>query len=199
MHDDRVTIRPASPSEVEVITSMWDEAAEWLKAQGVNQWQYPANKEKIARDIDLVHAYVARRHGEYLGTITVDEFADPEFWSPSDVPGSALYAHRMIVRRAVETPALGTALLNWASEKAALLGKTWLRVDAWKTNAKLGSYYESQGFEHVRTVDLPHRKSGALYQRLAGSIRRGGPRYLALEVPQFDENGSPEWGWSSEA
>ncbi|WP_179166811.1 GNAT family N-acetyltransferase [Streptomyces sp. CB03238] len=197
MHDDRVTIRPASPSEADVIACMWDEAAGWLKSKGVDQWQYPANKDKIAQDIDHLHAYVAGRGADYLGTITVDTFADPEFWLPDDAPDSALYAHRIIVRPTADVAELGTALLDWASEKAAQFNKAWLRVDAWKTNAKLGRYYESQGFEHVRTVDLPHRRSGALYQRPAGSIRGGGPRYLGLEVPMYDANGNPEWGRTS--
>ncbi|MEU0662015.1 GNAT family N-acetyltransferase [Streptomyces lavendulocolor] len=117
---------------------------------------------------------------------------------PDDKPDSALYAHRIIVRPTSNVSGLGTALLDWASKRASKFGKEWLRIDAWKTNAKLGRYYESQGFEHVRTVDLPHRNSGALYQRPAGSIKGGGPRYLALEVPQLDENGHAEWGTSSE-
>jgi hypothetical protein len=75
----------------------------------------------------------------------------------------------------------------------------WLRVDAWKTNPDLGRYYESQSFAHVRTVDLPHRRSGALYQRPAGSVTGVGPRYLGLEAWRLDENGNPEWGWTSEA
>jgi hypothetical protein len=33
---------------------------------------------------------------ELVGTITVDEFADPEFWRPDDNPASALNLHRMM-------------------------------------------------------------------------------------------------------
>lgn len=196
MRDD-VTIRPAAHSEAEVIGAMWTEAARWLKSQGIDQWQYAPNMAAIIRDIEHGHAYMAVDGSEYLGTITVDDFADPEFWTPGDAPGSALYAHRIIVCPAVGGNALGAAMLDWASEKAAKTGKEWLRVDAWKTNARLGRYYERQGFKHLRTVDLPHRRSGALYQRPAGTTTGQGPRYLGLEAERRDENGNPDWGRTS--
>ncbi|MER6733595.1 GNAT family N-acetyltransferase [Streptomyces puniciscabiei] len=198
MHDD-VTIRPADRSEADAIASMWEEAATRLKSRGINQWQYPPNREKIADDIRQGYAYLVMDGLEYLGTITVDEFADPEFWLPDDFPDDALYAHRMIVRENAAGISLGASMLDWASQKAAKMGKSWLRVDAWKTNPDLGRYYESQGFAHVRTVNLPHRRSGALYQRLAGSVTGVGPRYLGLEAWRLDENGNPDWGWTSEA
>ncbi|MFF4574106.1 GNAT family N-acetyltransferase [Streptomyces sp. NPDC001410] len=195
--DDRVTIRPADRNEADAIASMWAEAGRWLKSKMIDQWQYPANQEKLSRDIEQGHAYVMTNGSEYLGTITVDGFADPEFWLPGDLPDSALYAHRIIVRPNVSGSSLGVSMLDWASQKAAKLGKSWLRVDAWKTNSDLGRYYESQGFTHVRTVDLPHRRSGALYQRPAGVTVGAGPRYLGLEAWKVDENGNPEWGWTT--
>ncbi|MFG2756808.1 GNAT family N-acetyltransferase [Streptomyces wuyuanensis] len=197
MYDD-VTIWPAVASEAETIALMWDEAAQSLRESGIDQWQYPANSEKIARDVRYGTAYVVRVGREYLGTITVDEFADPEFWNPEDRPDAALYAHRIIVRPAIRGISLGASLLDWASRKAERCGKAWLRVDVWKTNMALRRYYESLGFEQVRTVDLPHRRSGALYQRRAGTVTGGGPRYLGLEAAVLDENGNPDWGWTSE-
>jgi hypothetical protein len=178
---------------------MWVEAGRRLKAKGIDQWQYPPNREKIIDDIRHGYAYLVVDGPEYLGTITVDEFADPEFWVPDDSPGDALYAHRIIVCSTAAGISLGASMLDWASQKASKLGKAWLRVDAWKTNPALGRYYESQGFAHVRTVDLPHRRSGALYQRPAGSVTGIGPRYLGLEAWVLDENGNPEWGWTSDA
>ncbi|MGG7574260.1 GNAT family N-acetyltransferase [Streptomyces sirii] len=160
-----ITIRPAVAAEAGVIASMWDEAAQWLRARDIDQWQYPANLEKISRDIEHGSAYILLGASEYLGTITVDEFADPEFWLPEDDPDDALYAHRVITRPVARGLSLGALMLDLASQKAKDAGKRWLRVDAWKTNADLGNYYEAQGFTRVRTVDLPHRRSGTLFQR----------------------------------
>ncbi|WP_333776756.1 GNAT family N-acetyltransferase [Streptomyces sp. IBSBF 3136] len=198
MHDD-VTIRPAGRKEADTIAAMWEETGRRLKSKGIDQWQYPANMQRISDDIRRGNAYLVFDGPECLGTITVDAFADPEFWSLNDIPGDALYAHRIIVRSNAAGISLGASLLDWAPHKAAKAGKSWLRVDAWKTNPALGRYYEAQGFTHVRTVDLPHRRSGALYQRPAGSVTGTGPRYLSLEAMLHDENGNEDWGRTSEA
>lgn len=172
---DSLTIRRAKSDEAEIIATMWSEAAGWLLSRGINQWQYPASMEKISRDIERGTAHVVLDDDSCVGTITIDEYADPEFWVPTDFPEDALYAHRVITRPEARGISLGAAMLDWASLQAKKAGKSWLRVDAWKTNTDLGQYYQAQGFEKVRTVDLPHRLSGALYQREAGATAGGGP------------------------
>ncbi|GGN96281.1 hypothetical protein GCM10010112_87400 [Actinoplanes lobatus] len=71
----------------------------------------------------------------------------------------------MIVARSHAGLGIGGKLLAWVSEKAAEAGRHWLRLDAWRTNPHLHAYYLGHGFRHVRTIDLPHRGSGALFQR----------------------------------
>ena len=56
------------------------------------------------------------------------------------------------------------------SRLAALEGRTWVRIDTWRTNTGLHDYYERLGFEHVRTEAPPHRRSGWLAQRRAGAV-----------------------------
>ncbi|WP_046503479.1 GNAT family N-acetyltransferase [Streptomyces odonnellii] len=179
---ERITIRPAASSDADVIASMWSEASRVLAQKGIDQWQYPANAKKISRDIERGTAYIVHDFGVNLGTITVDESANPKFWTPEDAPTDALYAHRVIVLPFAKGRSVGASMLDWASQKARKAGKSWLRVDAWKTNAQLGSYYQRQGFTHVRTVDLPNRRSGALYQRPAGVVTGTGPGYVSDDV-----------------
>jgi GNAT superfamily N-acetyltransferase len=114
------------------------------------------------------------------GTITVDDCADEEFWRPEDDPDDALYLHRMVTTREVAGREIGSALLDWASCRAAALRKRWVRLDAWRSNPGLQRYYADRGFEHVRTVQLPHRHSGALFQRRAGVVRGDSPRVAKI-------------------
>jgi hypothetical protein len=72
----------------------------------------------------------------------------------------------MIVPRRAAGDDIGGRLLDWTSDLAVSTARRWLRLDAWKTNIALHGYYERHGFAHVRTVSLPHRGSGALFQRL---------------------------------
>ncbi|MFB7378726.1 GNAT family N-acetyltransferase [Kitasatospora purpeofusca] len=113
--------------------------------------------------------FLAYRTGEPIATLTVDEQADPEFWEPGDRPDEALYVHRMAVSRKAAGRDVGAQLLGWAVDRAAAAGKRFLRLDAWKTNPGLHLYYLGQGFVLVRVVDLPHRSSGALFERVVQS------------------------------
>ncbi|MFR9796084.1 GNAT family N-acetyltransferase [Streptomyces sp. MS06] len=76
----------------------------------------------------------------------------------------------MAVKREFAGAGVGGTLLDWASERAATQGKQWLRLDAWKDNQGLHRFYKNAGFTLVRVVDLPHRRSGALFQRATGHV-----------------------------
>jgi hypothetical protein len=51
--------------------------------------------------------------------------------------------------------------------EARARGDQWVRLNCWTTNTLLHAYYEANGYEHIRTVDVPGRMSGALFQRPA--------------------------------
>ncbi|MFJ9460358.1 GNAT family N-acetyltransferase [Kitasatospora sp. NPDC101447] len=141
------------------------EASEWLASRGSDQWQFPPRRDRLLSAMDRGECFLAYCDGEPIATLTVDGMADPEFWEPGDRPDEALYVHRMAVARKASGRDAGGALLSWAVDRAAAAGKRFLRLDAWKTNPGLHRYYLSQGFSLVRVVDLPHRSSGALFER----------------------------------
>lgn len=103
-----------------------------------------------------------------IGTITVDELADTDFWRRSDRVKDALYVHRMAVSRQRAGEGIGSAMLNWAGRRALWTGRPKLRLDAWRTNDDLHKYYEKQGFRRLRTVPVARRGSGELFERPAG-------------------------------
>lgn len=162
------------------------EAAAWLRARGSTQWQEPVTGRRRARvesDVSAGHVWLVERSGgDVVATLTVDERADPEFWTDEDDPGAALYVHRMVVTRGDAGRGLGAALLDFASRRAADAGRKWLRLDAWATNRELQDYYRRQGFQHVRTHQYAHRGSGALFQRPAGTELGSGPRLVELRA-----------------
>jgi hypothetical protein len=65
-------------------------------------------------------------------------------------------------------PALPSSLISSLTGAPAVTVRdtaAGLRLDAWRTNEALHAYYRKAGFQHVRTVEYPHRGSGALFQR----------------------------------
>lgn len=162
-------IRRATAGDLAAVLALLEKAAAWLAERGSDQWQGLAirRQEFVQRDIAEETVHVVEADGQVVGTITVDTFADADFWKPDDDVRSALYVHRMAVSRDLAGTGLGVSMLDFAGRRAVTEGKAYLRLDAWRTNTKLHAYYLGQGFDLVRIEELPHRGSGALFQRPA--------------------------------
>ncbi|MFI2910457.1 GNAT family N-acetyltransferase [Streptomyces sp. PDY-4] len=161
-------IRPGRPDELDTVETLLRGASSWLASRGIDQWQYPPHRDRIMAALEQGVCFLAFENGEPIATIQVDDFADPEFWTLDDDPGDALYVHRMAISREAAGSGVGVRLLNWAADRAASQGKGWLRLDAWKDNEGLHRYYKGAGFTLLRVVNLPHRRSGALFQCPSG-------------------------------
>lgn len=125
----------------------------------------------------------------------MDGHADPEFWTPADRPGDALYVHKLAVSRTCSGQGLGEVLLDWAALRAAAHDRPYLRLDCAKDNARLQAYYKKAGFRHVRTVDLPHRASGALFERDAGCRDPGRAVLSAHADGAYQRSGHAVQAW----
>lgn len=172
-----LALRRAEPTDLPGVLSLLADTAEWLHGLGIRQWPRGGfGPERIEPLIDERVLYVLDDELSYLdpdveprpvASIAVDGNADPEFWTPADAPGDALYVHKLAVARPWAGQGLGDALLDWAGGMTYASGRSWLRLDCSKDNPGLQNYYRRRGFHHLRTVNLAHRASGALFQRPA--------------------------------
>jgi ribosomal protein S18 acetylase RimI-like enzyme len=167
-----LTIRRATRDDVEAVHALVTDAARWLAERGSDQWQYSVERHRLAieRAIGRGELWVVDDDaGATIATITLNEYADPDFWIANDDPDDALYVHRMAVAREASGQEIGSAMLDWAARQAVDTGRKWLRLDAWATNTALHDYYRRRGFESVRLLRFQHRGSGALFQRPSGT------------------------------
>ncbi|MEW2173427.1 GNAT family N-acetyltransferase [Streptomyces sp. NPDC007027] len=150
------------------------EAEQWLDEAGIDQWRNPQTRApalaKWRTDIAAGRTWMVQAGDVVLATITLAP-ADRDFWRDSDCPEDAVYVAKLITARAAKGERLGGQLLDWASLQARAQGKTWVRLDCWRSNTALQSFYLSEGFEHVRTEAPVHRLSGWLGQRPAAVVR----------------------------
>lgn len=167
-------LRPAGAADVPSLMALRTEAEEWLPSKGTDQWN---DREAGARAIGKWHqtiddgrAWVAvDSAGSVIATVSRGPI-DRDFWDDDDKPESAFYLYKLIVSRAASGKNLGARIVDWASRVAAIEGRDWVRIDTWRTNTQLHSYYERLGFKHVRTESPSHRRSGWLAQRPASSL-----------------------------
>lgn len=186
-------LRPARAEDVPALMALRTEAEEWLGSKGTDQWSDPETGAKAITkwraSIDEGRAWVVVDNvDEVLGTVSRGP-VDRDFWTDEDHPESAFYLYKLIVARQAAGQHLGARLVDWASSLAAMEGRDWVRIDTWRTNEGLHSYYERLGFRHVRTESPSHRRSGWLAQRPATTLSL--PDYPMTVGPSRDGRSAP--------
>lgn len=167
------TLAPVGPGELDEVFTVLDDAASWLVERGIDQWPDSFQPdgwraEALRRHASVGEVWLLREGGQPSATMTVTTWADLDFahgW-----PGGAAdarYVARLATARHASGRGVGAWMLDQAARMAAEAGCRWLRLDCAKHNPGLHAYYERHGFEHVCTVDLDFRRSGALFQRPA--------------------------------
>lgn len=160
-------LRANRPDEVDALLKLRAESEAWTGAQGLDQYQDSRFAERARRQI----SDLAERRRFCVLTDRSDEILavgalvgpDMDFWTDDDDLGSAWYIGRLMVAK--HGKSYGARLLDLVALAAASDGRTWLRLDCWRTNYALQDYYRSEGFDLVRIVEHPRRFSGALFQR----------------------------------
>lgn len=172
-------LRLANPDDLDDVVRLRRETTEWLRARGTDQWlsDWPDTETMMAGFVRALAAgqtwfAVDDDQDHVIGMITVNEVTAPGLWTEEE-ERTALFAHRLTVDRSRAGRGLGGQLLDHAGALAQEQGRTWLRLDAWTTNAELHLYYRSQSFHHVRTVANHHTPSAACFERPSSSRATG--------------------------
>jgi GNAT superfamily N-acetyltransferase len=183
-----ITIRQAVPDDTATVHAILHHAASWLHQRGYNQWPDGSRSlsyDQLLRQIGRGETYVISDGPDPVATIAVTSQGDPDFWTPAELAQPAVYISKAAVVRSRAGQGLGALILRWVVGQAAEQGAIWARLDAWRSNRELHAYYRSQGWDYLRTVDLPHRRSGALFQKAAYADpqARSALRYTQLPSP----------------
>jgi len=136
-------ISPATLDDADTVRSLLGEVSEWLIARGLRQWPAEFPDEWFVPALEAGHTWLAHRDREPVATITL-QWDDEVVWGVR--PPDAGYVHRLAVRRAAA--GVGRELLDWAADQVRAAERTHLRLDCWRENPGLRSYYESSGFEY---------------------------------------------------
>lgn len=177
-------IAPVTPQDLPTMLDILDEARLRIRANGSDQWPNRFDESRVARDVDEGSAYFVLVDGQPVATFILNNRADLHFWTPTEAAEPARYLSKLATRSG--HPGLGSAVLDWCSWKAAHDGAEVVRLDAWRTNTALHTYYLRNGFHHVRTVERPGRNSGALFERPARDVITSAMRRFVLTPLSVD-------------
>lgn len=173
------TIHPAlvkaRAEDFEDVLCVLSDAAKWLINKGIEDQWPPVFEEndhraiKLRQEMEKGHVWLVRWDNRPLATATITDWADPDFvhgWPTSDP--NAIYVMRLATTQLARNLGLrlGKALLDHAAQWALARSDedARVRLDCSKRNTGLHAYYERYGFRRVGTVDVPHRRSGALFE-----------------------------------
>jgi GNAT superfamily N-acetyltransferase len=148
----RPTIRRVPVAAAREALAIIREAAAWATARGTGVWELPElcedAFEAAARRSELVVGYA----GETPAATMLLQTEDPVYW-PDEAPGSALYVHKVAVRRAYAGQSWLARLIDFAVEDATRNGIPRLRLDT-ILRPRLQSLYEQHGFRLIQEPPL---------------------------------------------
>ncbi|WP_083868589.1 GNAT family N-acetyltransferase [Nocardia niigatensis] len=165
-------LRRARIADLGTITRFRLQRTSWLAARGSDQWTRAGRGlpietfvRSVAHAVRQGETWIAEVDGEAAGTITVNDRADENLWSPGEL-ADAVIIHYMIVDLRFAGNRVGESLLAHAAHLARLQHRTWVRLDAWTTNDDLHAYYRRAGFHLARIAGgAATGPSRALFER----------------------------------
>jgi GNAT superfamily N-acetyltransferase len=145
----------ARGSDLDSYIDMLEEVGDWLNSRGVSPLPrgiYREYKDHYADSIARGEVYFARLGDDVVGTVRLLVHGGV-VW-PVEDQDMAHYVENLIICRAWSNRGLGRKLLGWAEERAALAGKSYLRLDCFADNPVLRNYYENAGYIDRGEVDV---------------------------------------------
>ncbi|MFJ4779144.1 GNAT family N-acetyltransferase [Streptomyces sp. NPDC088762] len=160
--DDGILFRPAEEKDAGTLVQLYDQAARWMRQQGIEQWK-PGDKDAAhflakMRDGDVWLA--GDTDGRVVGAYEL-WWSDEEAWGVQ--PPVAGYVHRLMVARGAAPAGAGRRMLEHAERRIARTGRERARLDCVSTNPRLLAYYRAAGYRVVG--EFPHKegKDGRIY------------------------------------
>lgn len=150
-------LRTTKEYELERVMKIIEEGREFLKEQGVNQWQYGSpSRDVIINDINAGISYIYEKSGELVATAmltTLDEDYEnyPTFWSENS---SYLAIHRLATSKQFRNQGIAREFLEAIYLFAKSQNIKYLRIDTHLDNKIMRKFLSGFGFEEKGVIKL---------------------------------------------
>lgn len=150
-------LRTTKKDELEVVMKIIEDGREFLKEQGVNQWQHGApSRDTIINDINEEISYIYDKSGEIVATAMLTIFdADyenfPTFWSENF---SYLAIHRLATAKKSRHQGITREFMQAIYLFAKSQKIKFLRIDTHIDNKIMRKFLSRFGFEEKGIIKL---------------------------------------------
>lgn len=150
-------LRTTKEYELERVMKIIEDGREFLKEQGVNQWQHGSpSRDVIINDINEGISYVYEKSGELVATAmltTLDEDYEnyPTFWSENS---SYLAIHRLATSKQFRNQGIAREFLEAIYLFAKSQNIKYLRIDTHLDNKIMRKFLSGFGFEEKGVIKL---------------------------------------------
>ncbi|MCF0110464.1 MAG: GNAT family N-acetyltransferase [Erysipelotrichaceae bacterium] len=134
------------------------QAQEYLKSQGVNQWQngYPAEND-LQKDIRNGYSYVYIEEGEVVALATLVEGIEPTYNTIEGkwiTDGPYVTIHRIAIRNDKKGRGIGGSFVDYAAVLATQTGCKSIRIDTHCENISMQRMIQKNGFTYCGIITL---------------------------------------------
>ena len=150
------TMAQAKVGDTENVLSLLVEMAEWFKDNGSTQWNgllQGIDSHRTEEAIQRGDVFVCKMEAEIAGMVML--LQKPSVWDQNlwglqeEQPNTAIYLHRLAIRRKYAKHQLGAEILNWCKQSIHFEEKDKIRLDCLANNEFLNAYYRRKGYTYV--------------------------------------------------
>lgn len=167
-------LRKAKSTELEKIMMIIEDGREFLKQQGINQWQHGSpSKETIQQDIKNQISYVYEIDRNIVATAMITNYDRdyekyPTLWSKCD---NYLVIHRIATIRNKRNQGVGRQFLSVIVEFAKKENIDYIRIDTHKDNKIMRKFLSNFGFVESGEIKLTMKNNLDDKERIAYEIK----------------------------
>jgi hypothetical protein len=97
-------LRRATVRDLTTILRLIDEAANWLRTKGTDQWAAPwperaARDERVRVALAAGQTWIVWDNKTAAATVSMDHEGNPKLWKPTELNDRAVYVQRLVVAR----------------------------------------------------------------------------------------------------
>ena len=150
-------LRKAKRTEIDEITSVIEDGKEFLKQQGINQWQHGSpGRSDVENDIKQETSYVYELDGKIVATAMLNTYdADyekyPTFWTKCN---KYLVVHRLAIKEEYRSQGIGHKFMNDIILFAKENSVEYIRIDTHNDNEIMRKYLSKNNFRELGKIKL---------------------------------------------